>query len=102
LNFVSGTPTQGIDLYAALKGMLGEGSLLMAWQPLVMAPDQRRLLAGKFLTDASIFTIQATGHVGRSTAKMTMVVNFDRSWTPPKGVPGSLPSLGVPHYFRLE
>jgi general secretion pathway protein K len=102
LNFVSGTPTQGIDLYAALKGLLGEGSLLMAWQPLVIAADQRRLLAGKFLTDASIFTIQATGRVGRSTAKMTLVVNFDRSWTPPKGVPGSLPSLGVPHYFRLE
>jgi general secretion pathway protein K len=102
LNFVTGTPTQGIDLYAALKGILGEGSLLMAWQPLVIAADQRRLISAKFLTDASIFTIQSIGHSGRAAAKMTMVVNFDKSWTPPKGVPGSLPALGVSHYYRVE
>jgi general secretion pathway protein K len=102
LNFVSATPTQGIDLYAALKGLLGEGSLLMAWQPLVMTPEQRKQLGAKFLTDASIFTVQSIGHVGRSAVKMTAVVNFDRAWTPPKGVPGSLPPLGVLHYFRLE
>lgn len=102
LNFVTGTPTQGIDLFAALKGMLGEGSLLMAWQPLVIAADQRKLIGAKFLTEASIFTIQSIAHVGKSAAKMTVVVNFDRSWTPPKGVPGSLPSLGILHYFRLE
>lgn len=102
INFVTGTPTQGVDLYAALKQLLGEGSILMAWQPLVMAPDQRKLIAAKFLTDASIFTIQSIGRVGRTAAKMTVVVNFDRSWTPPKGVAAKLPALGVLHYFRLE
>ena len=76
--------------------------MLMAWQPLVIAPDQRQLMSPRFIAEASIFTIQAIGHVGRASVKLTEVVNFDRSWTPPKGVAASLPPLGVLHYFRLE
>ena len=31
-----------------------------------------------------------------------MVINIDRTWTPPKGVAGTMPALGVVHYYRLE
>jgi general secretion pathway protein K len=101
INFISGAPTNGMDMYAMLMGFL-KGSPLMAWTPMVIPPDLRPQITSMFLTEASIFTVQSTGRVGRAQAKMTMVVNFDKPWVPPPGVPGVLPPLGVTHYYRLE
>jgi general secretion pathway protein K len=102
LAFMSGTAGTGKDLFAMLGSMLGKDNALMAWTPLTLTPEQRQQISGSFLTEASIFTIQSTGHVGQTQAKMTMVVNFDKPWVPPAGVPGSLPKLGVAHHYRLE
>jgi general secretion pathway protein K len=91
-------------VYGLLTGVLtGMGMpQLIAWTPVQIAADQRQRIANAFLTEASIFTIQSTAYVGRARAKMSMVVNFDRPWTPPRGVPGSMPALGVVHHYRLE
>jgi general secretion pathway protein K len=102
INFISGTPSGGMDMYSMLIGFLGKDSALMAWTPMTIAPELRQQMQRMFLTLASIFTLRATGRVGRSQAKMTMVVNFDPTWVPPRGVAGVLPSLGVAHHFRLE
>jgi general secretion pathway protein K len=100
LNFVSGTGR----VYTMLTGMLALMGMqhLTAWVPLQIPPDQRERIKGAFLTEASIYTIESTAYVGRARAKMSMVVNFDKPWTPPRGVPGSLPALGVAHHYRLE
>jgi general secretion pathway protein K len=100
LEFASGTGR----VYGVLTGFLtGMGMpQLVAWTPVQISADQRQRIASAFLTEASIFTIQSTAYVGRARAKMSMVVNFDRPWTPPRGVPGSMPALGVVHHYRLE
>jgi general secretion pathway protein K len=102
LNFVSGQGNRGKDLYPALQAMLGEGNPLMAWTPVNIPQDQRRSIEEKFITVASIFTVQATGRAGKAQAKMTMVINNDRPWTPPPPNPGKVPALGAVHYYRLE
>lgn len=100
LNFVSGKGT-GKDLYPALQAMLGE-SPLMAWTPVNVPAQQMNEIKKKFITVASIFTIQATGFSGRAQSKMTMVINTDRPWTPPPPNPGKVPNLGAVHYYRAE
>jgi hypothetical protein len=85
-----------------LLGFLGKDSALLAWTPMTIAPELRQQMAPMFLARASIFTLRATGKVGRSQAKLTMVVNFDPTWIPPRGVAGVMPGLGVAQYFRLE
>lgn len=101
INFVTGTPSGGLDMYTMLKGILGD-SPLMAWTPVVISEQEKQQMAGKFLVAASIFTIQSTGTVGKARAKMTMVVNYDPPWKPPLGVTATRPPLGVVHYYRLE
>jgi hypothetical protein len=100
LDFESGTGR----VYAILNGFLAGMGMqsLVAWTPVVMTPQQRQSMESAFLVEAQIHTIQSTAYVGRARAKMTVVVNFDRPWTPPPGVAGSLPALGVLHHYRLE
>jgi general secretion pathway protein K len=100
-NFISAKPNAGLDLYTALSGFL-KGSPLMAWTPFVIPPEIQNQLNGVFLTEGSIFTLQSTGTVGRTQAKINMVINTDRLWTPPRGVSGTMPALGVVHYYRLN
>jgi general secretion pathway protein K len=100
LEFVSGTGR----VYTMLTGLLTMMNMphLLAWTPLQIPPDVRQRVASAFLTEASIYTIESTAYVGRARAKMSVVVNFDKPWTPPRGVPGSMPALGVAHHYRLE
>jgi general secretion pathway protein K len=103
--FVTGQPSgRGLDMYTMLKGILGPENPLMLWTPIVITPEQRQGMAGRFLVAASIFTIQSTAYVGRAQAKMTMVVNYDPPWKPPAGVSvdSPRPPLGAVHYYRLE
>lgn len=105
VNFVTATPaSRGLDLYALLLGILGPDNPLMKWTPMVISPEQKQAMGGRFLVAASIFTLQSTAYVGKAQAKMTMVVNFDPPWKPPLGVPPlpSRPPLGAVHYYRLE
>jgi len=100
LEFASGTGRA----YGVLAGFLAAMNMpqLIAWTPVQIPADKRQDITRAFLTDASIFTIQSTAYVGRARAKISMVVNFDRPWTPPRGVAGSMPALGVVHHWRLE
>ena len=103
LDFVTGGSSGGgKNMYAALIGFLGKDSPLMAWTPMQIAADQRKQIEDRFLTEASIFTIQATGRVGKAQAKVSVVVNFDKAWVPPPGAAGSLPALGVLHHYRID
>jgi general secretion pathway protein K len=111
LNFVSIAPSaqggpggQGSSnqLMQMLMNILGPGNPLIKWPRLTLTEHERSTIRSMFITEAAIFTIQSTAHVGRARAKMSMVVNFDRVWTPPPGVPGTLPALGVGHHYRLE
>lgn len=103
ISFVTGTPSgRGLDMYVLLQGILGPDNPLLMWTPLVITPEQKRDMQGRFLVAASIFTLQSTAQVGKARAKMTMVVNFDPPWKPPLGVTATRPPLGVVHYYRLE
>jgi general secretion pathway protein K len=102
INFVTGSPGKGLDLFAELQ-VYAAGTPLMLWTPMTITADQRKQMAGRFLVAASIFTLQSIGRVGRARAKMTMTVNFDTAWQPPPGVLiAQRPPLGAVHYYRLE
>lgn len=102
IDFMTGGAGGSRDLYTALLGFLGKDNPLMAWTPMQISPDQRVQIEQKFLTEASIFTIQSTAHVGKAQAKVSVVVNFDKPWVPPPGAAGSLPALGVLHHYRID
>ena len=102
IDFISGNGKRAQDLYPMLVGLLGADNPLMLWTPLQIPNEQLKQISGMFLTAASIFTIQSIGRSGRAQVKMSAVVNFNKPWTPPKGVAGQLPPLGVMHHFRME
>jgi general secretion pathway protein K len=89
------------DLYGLLTGFLGEGSELM-FSPVEIPAEQRTALARSLATAAQIFTIQATGLVGRSQVRIESVVNFHNRWVPPPPNTGRMPGLGVFHYYRVN
>jgi general secretion pathway protein K len=101
VDFISGgSNATGMNLYAMLS-MLAPAEMA-GWTPMQIPADQRQQIEAKFLTEASIFTIQSVGRVGKAQAKISVVVNLDRPWVPPPGVPGSLPALGVFHHYRIQ
>jgi general secretion pathway protein K len=107
LDFIGGGggASGGRDIYAMLSvftAMMPGGAALMAWTPLRIPGNLRPQIAQRFLVEAQIFTIQSTARVGRAQAKMSMVINFDKTWTPPHGVAASPPPLGVAHHYRLD
>jgi general secretion pathway protein K len=100
LNFVEGKGTDK-DLYGMLAGFLGaESELLFA--PIVIPDAQRTPLTRSLATSGQIFTIAATGLVGRSQVRIETVVNFHNRWTPPPPNTGRMPGLGVLHYYRMN
>jgi general secretion pathway protein K len=101
LNFIAGTGGAR-DLYPMLKAMLGKDNPLLLWQPVVIPADKKNLMAGAFVTSARIFTIQATGRVGRAAIRLNTVVNFDEQWTPPPLTTGKMTGLGIFHRYRVD
>lgn len=89
------------DLYGLLTGFLGEGSELI-FSPVEIPAEQRTALARSLATAAQIFTIEATGLVGRSQVRIESVVNFHDRWVPPPPNTGRMPGLGVFHYYRVN
>ncbi len=100
LNFVEGKGSEK-DLYGMLTGFLGPESELL-FTPIVIPETQRSPLARSFATSAEIFTIEATGLVGRSQVRIETVVNFHKRWVPPPPNTGRMPGLGVFHYYRMN
>ena len=88
-------------LYGMLTGFLGPDSELL-FSPIVIPEEQRTPLERSFATSARIFTIQATGLVGRSRIQIDSVVNFDPRWVPPPPNTGRMPGLGIFHYYRIN
>ena len=89
------------DLYGMLTGFLGEDSELI-FTPIEIPAEQRTALARSLATSAQIFTIEATGLVGRSQVRIESVVNFHTRWVPPPPNTGRMPGLGVFHYYRVN
>ena len=100
LDFVEGKGNAK-SLYAMLTGFLGEESELL-FVPIEIPEEQRTPLARSFATSAQIFTIEATGVVGRSQVRIESVVNFHARWVPPPPNSGRMPGLGVFHYYRMN
>lgn len=100
INFVEGKGSDK-DLYGMLTGFLGEDSELI-FVPIEIPEGQRTPLARSLATSAQIFTIQATGLVGRSQIRIESVVNFHARWVPPPPNSGRMPGLGVFHYYRMN
>ena len=98
MDFVEGKGTEK-DLYGMLVGFLGENSELM-FTPIEVPEEQRKEIERSMSTSAKIFTIQATGVVGRSEIRIDTVVNFHERWAPPPPNTGRMPGLGVFHYYR--
>jgi hypothetical protein len=101
LNFVEGKGGPR-DLYPMLKMLLGKDNPLLLWMPVVIPADKRQLMSGAFVTSARIFTIQATGRVGKSSIRINTIVNFDENWTPPPLTIGKMTGLGIFHRYRLD
>jgi general secretion pathway protein K len=101
LNFVEGKGNAR-DLYPMVKALLGQNSPLLMWQPVVIPPDKRQAMRGAFVTAARIFTIVATGRVGKSSVRINAVLNFDENWTPPPLTIGKMTPLGIFHRYRID
>ncbi len=92
---------QGKALYPMLQGFLGDDNALM-FAPVTLTPEQARALTGTLTTSAEIFTIVASSTVGRSKVEIESVVNFHSRWVPPPPNAGTMPGLGVFHYYRVD
>lgn len=100
LNFLEGKGGPR-ELYPMLTSMLGPENPLV-FKPITIPADRRTELSRTFITSAAILTIQSSGFVGRSHVQIDSVLNFHDRWTPPPPNAGSLPKLGVFHYYRVQ
>lgn len=100
LNFLEGKGGAQ-DLYPMLKSMLGDDNPLL-FRPITIAADRRQKLDQLMTTEAKILTLQATARVGRGTVRIRTVLNVHDRWSPPPPNAGTLPPLGVYHYWRID
>ena len=100
LNFIEGRGGSR-DLYPMLRGFLGEESPLL-FTPVTIPQTARAELDRSFVTAARILTIRVTGSSGRARVRLNTVMNFHDRWTPPPPNGGSMPGLGIFHYYRVD
>jgi hypothetical protein len=100
INFVEGKGSEK-DLYPIISGFLPEGSELL-FLPIEFPENEKSALVRSLATAARIFTIQATGLVGRSQVRIESVVNFHERGVPPPPNTGRMSGLGVFHYYRVN
>lgn len=100
LNFVEGKGGEK-DLYQQLVALLGPKNPLL-FRPVTVPAAIRTQVDSAFVTAAQILTIQAKCNVKRSSVRLNTVVNFHDRWTPPPPNSGTMPGLGVFHYYRLD
>ncbi len=89
------------ELYPMLASFLGADSPLL-FRPVSIRPDQRSVLEPLLVTGARILSINATGESGRAAVTIRTVMNFHERWTPPPPNAGTMPSLGIFYYYRVE
>jgi len=89
------------DLYPMISGFLPEDSELL-FLPIEFEEEDKTALTRSLATAARIFTIEATGLVGRSRVRIESVVNFHERWVPPPPNTGRMSGLGIFHYYRVN
>jgi len=100
VNFVEGKGGEK-DLYPMVSGFLPEDSELL-FLPIELEEEDKTAFTRSLATSAKIFTIEATGLVGRSQVRIESVVNFHERWAPPPPNTGRMSGLGVFHYYRVN
>lgn len=100
LNFIEGKGNTR-DLYPMLSSYLGAESGML-FTPVEIPQNIRGEMARSFVTSAQILTIEVTGSVNRAKTKLRTVMNFHDRWTPPPPLTGTMPGLGIFHYYRVE
>jgi general secretion pathway protein K len=100
LNFIEGKGTSR-DLYPMLASYLGTSSGML-FTPVEIPATVRGEMNRSFVTSAQILTIEVTGTVNRAKTRLRTVMNFHDRWTPPPPLTGTMPGLGVFHYYRVE
>ncbi len=100
VNFITGAGGER-ELYPMLRSFLGADNPLL-FTPITVTDAQRPELERTFVTSARIIGIDVTGFSGRARVKLRTVVNFHDRWTPPPPNAGSVPPLGIFHYYRVE
>ena len=101
VEFIQGKGKDSKSLYPMLQGFLGPDSELL-FTPVQLTKEQSASLGRTLTTSAQIFTIVASATVGRSHVEIESVVNFHNRWVPPPPNAGSMPGLGVFHYYRVD
>ena len=100
VGFITGQPE---GLYGQLARAAEAMGPTVLFQPMeIKNQDTRNKLFRTFSTEGTMFTIEATGRVGRSQRRIRAVVNTDSKWTPPRPNAGRLPPLGVFAYYRID
>jgi general secretion pathway protein K len=99
-NFVEGRGGAQ-ELYPMLQGFLGPNNPLL-FTPVSIPSNIRQDVVDSFVTAARILTIHVTGRAGRAKVHLRTVVNNHDRWTPPPPNAGSMPRLGIFHYYRVE
>jgi len=100
INFIEGRGGPK-DLYPILLSVLGPQNPLI-FRPVTIPAEQRAGVDGAFVTAARILTIRGEGHVGRAHVRIRTVMNNHDRWTPPPPNAGSMPALGIFHYYRID
>ncbi len=100
LNFIEGKGG-GRDLYPTLVSFLGEEHPLL-FTPVEIPDDMRSKLDLAFVAAARIIAIHSTGRVGNAVVRIRTVMNFHDRWSPPPPNAGSMPPLGIFHYYRID
>lgn len=76
--------------------------LFQLFTPVQLTKEQESKLSKAFIVNASMIWLEATGTAGNAKTRIKTLINFHNKWVPPKGNPGTVPKLGVFHYFRID
>jgi general secretion pathway protein K len=100
INFVEGKGGAQ-DLYPMLRSFLGQNNPML-FTPVNVPNNIQVEVEQSFVTAARILNIQVTGRAGRARVRLDTIYNNHQKWTPPPPNAGSMPPLGVLHYYRME
>ncbi len=114
LDFIQGRGGAN-GLYPMLRGFLGDESPLL-FRPATIPAAVANEVGDALVASARIIAIEVTGLSGcrerdeggqcvggwRGRVRLRTVVNFHERWTPPPPNAGSMPGLGIFHYYRVE
>ncbi len=106
--------TRGTDFLDFLQGKGGENDLFplltlfmggdpaLLFTPVTIPEANRDALEKQFTVESHMLTIQSAAKVGKAEVKIRSVVNFHNRWSPPPPNAGTMPAIGVLHYWRFN